>query len=105
MMAFQTQMMEWWACVPVIKGVFTGAGILETFWDPPPADAAQLIRGYVVTLNNVAYCDVFPPKHSSLNLAGLAGGRMYEIVLEVFPKDTMYLPHKSNKLVSSFSSL
>ena len=53
-----------------------------------------------IYLNGVSYCQVFPSNHNSLNIAGVAGGRMYEVELEVFPKDTMYLPHKSNKLVN-----
>ena len=56
-----------------------------------------------VFLNGVTYCDVFPAQHNSVNVAGLAGGHMYEIVLEVYPQDTMFLPHKSNKLVSNMN--
>lgn len=59
------------------------------------------LKQFQVFLNGVSYCDVFPANHNSVNIAGLAGGRMYEINLEVYPTEAMFLPHKSNKLVSS----
>ena len=54
----------------------------------------------------MSYCPAFPSNHNSVNVAGLAGGRMYEVMLEVYPHNSMFLPHKSNKLVSrdSFAS-
>ena len=48
---------------------------------------------------------MFPSNQNCLNIAGLAGGRIYEVVLEVYPHDNMYLPHKSNKLVSDKPSI
>ena len=38
----------WWQCIPTIKAVFTSPGVMEVFWDPPPEEAKQFIRGYNV---------------------------------------------------------
>ena len=56
-----------------------------------------------IFLNGITYCEMFPPEHNSLSVAGMAGGRLYECVLEVFPLDAMFLPHRSNKLVSEIN--
>ena len=45
---FQSQMYEWWSCVPVIKGVFTAPGVLEVFWELPPQASIHLLHGYQV---------------------------------------------------------
>ncbi|XP_064633270.1 uncharacterized protein LOC135491376 [Lineus longissimus] len=90
---------QWWGCIPKIKGCFTGPGIIEIFWEPPKEESLPLIRGYQIYLNGISYCELFPPDHNSLNIAGLAGGRTYDVWLEVYPNNDMFLPHKSNHLM------
>ena len=43
---------------------------------------------------------MFPPTNNSLCVSGMAGGRMYDIVVEVYSKKPDCQPQKSNKLVS-----
>ncbi|ELT90741.1 hypothetical protein CAPTEDRAFT_219540 [Capitella teleta] len=90
---------HWWNCVPTIKAVFTQPGVMEVFWDSPPSASKHMIKAYQLFLNGVSYCELFPPIYTSVNVAGLAGGRLYEVSLEVHPTDKMFLPHKSNKLM------
>lgn len=55
-------------------------------------------------LNDVSYCEMFPPNYNSVTVSGMAGETLYEVYLEAYPADQMYLPHKSNKLVSGRES-
>lgn len=42
---------------------------------------------------------MFPPEQNTINVAGLAGGRQYEIHVSVFPKSEKFSHQESNKLV------
>lgn len=51
-------------------------------------------------LNGISYSEMIPPHHTTVSVVGMAGGRLYEVILEAYPTDAMFLPHKSNKLVT-----
>lgn len=53
-----------------------------------------------IFLNGVTYCDMFPADNNSLCVSGLAGGRLYEIVVEVYGKKPDCTTQKSSKLVN-----
>ncbi|KAL3853216.1 hypothetical protein ACJMK2_016773 [Sinanodonta woodiana] len=89
---------EWWDCIPTIKACFTDPGTLEVFWDPPERPLIDLVRGYQLFLNGVTYCDMFPATNNSLNISGLAGGRMYDVCVVVYSTRQEYGPQKSNVL-------
>ncbi|XP_033744669.1 uncharacterized protein LOC117330483 isoform X1 [Pecten maximus] len=90
---------EWWDCVPHIKACFTEPGVMEVFWNRPEFGQLPLIKGYELFLNGVTYCDMFPPNNTSINISGMAGGRMYEVKVEVYPIHNQYKPLLSNILV------
>lgn len=50
-------------------------------------------------LNGVSYCEMFPPSNNSVNVSGLAGGRLYEVMVEVYSTNPQHTPQMSNKLV------
>ncbi|KAK3579080.1 hypothetical protein CHS0354_029940 [Potamilus streckersoni] len=89
---------EWWDCIPTIKACFTDPGTLEVFWDPPERPLMDLIRGYQLFLNGVTYCEMFPATNNSLNISGLAGGRMYDVYVVIYSTRQEYGPQKSNVL-------
>ncbi|XP_063446523.1 uncharacterized protein LOC134726026 isoform X8 [Mytilus trossulus] len=89
----------WWDCVPTVKACFTGPGIMEIFWDSPDESNLLLIKGYQLFLNGVSYCEMFPPNNNSINISGLAGGRLYEVVVEVYSTNPKQSPQMSNKLM------
>ncbi|CAC5396477.1 unnamed protein product [Mytilus coruscus] len=89
----------WWDCVPTVKACFTGPGIMEIFWDSPDENNLSLIKGYQLFLNGVSYCEMFPPNNNSINISGLAGGRLYEVVVEVYSTNPKQSPQMSNKLM------
>ncbi|CAH1782616.1 unnamed protein product [Owenia fusiformis] len=90
---------KWWRCIPSLQGLFTGPGVMELFWESPGPECLELIRGYQIFINDMTFCEVFPANHNSVNVAGLAGGRVYDILLDVYPENDKFLPHKSNKLM------
>ena len=44
---------------------------------------------------------MFPPTNNSLRVSGMAGGRTYDVLVEVYSKKPDCQPQKSNKLVST----
>ena len=53
-----------------------------------------------VLLNGVSYCKRFPGLRNSIKVVGLAGGRVYNIFVEVFHKSQNREVLESNILVS-----
>ena len=49
-------------------------------------------------LNGVSYCRPFLPTTTTLNVSGLAGGRKYEMKLELTSTNTMFLNQESKML-------
>ena len=43
---------------------------------------------------------MFPPTNNSLRVSGMAGGRTYDVLVEVYSKKPDCQAQKSNKLVS-----
>ncbi|XP_046358181.2 uncharacterized protein LOC124136325 [Haliotis rufescens] len=93
-----TSAWNWWNCCPTIKGCFTAPGVMELFWEKPSEGAQHLVKGYQVFLNGVTYCEMFPKDNNSINISGMAGNRLYEVYVEVYPKRSTEEPQKSNKL-------
>ena len=63
-----------------------------------------LLSVYVVAMlqifmNGVTYCSMFPGSNNSLCVSGMAGGRVYEILVEVYGNKPEFRPQQSNKLV------
>ncbi|XP_067685414.1 uncharacterized protein [Haliotis asinina] len=93
-----TSTWNWWNCCPTIKGCFTAPGVMELYWEKPSEGAQHLVKGYQVYLNGVTYCEMFPKDNNSINISGMAGNRLYEVYVEVYPKRSTEEPQKSNKL-------
>ncbi|XP_052779768.1 uncharacterized protein LOC128217013 isoform X4 [Mya arenaria] len=93
-----SKMWEWMECAPTIKACFTNPGTLEVFWDKPSSSHRGLVKGYQIYLNGVTYCDMFPPSNNSLCVSGMAGSRLYEIIVEVFGNKPECTTQKSNRL-------
>ncbi|XP_068713854.1 uncharacterized protein [Montipora foliosa] len=59
------------------------------------------IKGFQLYLNGTAYGGWFGPQYRGLVISGLIGGKVYHVVLVVFPIHESYEPQLSNEVVIS----
>ena len=57
-----------------------------------------MVKDVRLLLNGVSYCKPFSPTTTTLNVSGLAGGRKYEIKLELVSTNQMFLAQFSKIL-------
>ena len=89
----------WWACIPKIVCTSYGVGCIEVTWNPSAENnrhSRQLVSHYQLFLNDISYRGIVPPHVDRLLVKGLAGGRTYDAVLMVYPKEATLMPQQSN---------
>lgn len=86
----------WWQCIPKIQCDPYGVGCIEISWTKASKEALSLISHYQIFLNEVSYRNRISPTTNRVLVKGLAGGRKYDIVLMVYPKNKAFLPQQSN---------
>jgi hypothetical protein len=62
----------------------------------------ELISHYQLFLNKVSYKPSLLPGTHRIIVKGLAGGKIYDTVLMVYPKSQTLLPQQSNLLVRKY---
>ncbi|CAF0781764.1 unnamed protein product [Brachionus calyciflorus] len=88
--------LEWWKCIPKITINSLGVGLLEIFWDRILEHLIPYISHYQIFLNKVSYRKYIPANVNKVLIKGLTGGRNYDIIVMIYPKDRSLLPQQSN---------
>jgi hypothetical protein len=87
---------KWLNCIPKIVCNAHGVGCIEVTWSRLSAQNAHLISHFQLFLNDVSYRKKIPSNVTKVIVKGLAGGRNYDTILMVYPKDKTFLPQQSN---------